>query len=199
MKSRLIAAWVLATAVAVTLAYQAVGLVQTQVTEQAPVLAAAEGTPTTISADDLPSVPSSVTVPEDVEDRIDAPPTSQTGDTADSTADNSASIPETTVPALSTPSTVPTSSPTTSTPSTTPGQPADFIILSDGGTVTVTCSGDLIGFQSALASPGFKTDIRSEGPQQVEVRFKDVNKDHTFEIKATCRDGEVRPQVHEDD
>lgn len=199
MKSRLIAAWVLATAVAVTLAYQAVGLVQTQVTEQAPVLAAVEETPSTIKAGDLPSVPPTVTVPEDVEDRIDAPPTSQSGDTVGETTGDSTSIPATTMPTPSTSSTVPAGSPTTSTPTTVPDQQADFIILSDGGTVTVTCSGDVIGFQSSLASPGFQTDIRSEGPQQVDVRFKDVDKDHSFEIKATCDDGEVRPEVHEDD
>ena len=46
VKSRLITAWILSTAVAVTLAYQAVGLVQTQVTEGAPVLAAFEAAST---------------------------------------------------------------------------------------------------------------------------------------------------------
>jgi hypothetical protein len=191
MKSRLIAAWVMATAVAVMLAYQAVGLVQTQVTESAPVLASVEATSTTISAEDLPPVPPTVTVPDAAEDRVDAPPVSQ----PDSQTDDSTEVPTTVPETTTTPST------TTSTSSTTtPPVPAtDFIIPSDGGTVLVACTGDTISFSSALASPGFETSVKSEGPTDVRVEFGDLNDDRTFEIKATCRDGQVESEVGEDD
>lgn len=195
MKSRLIAAWVLATAVSVALAYQAVGLVQNQVTEQAPALAAVEETSTTLTADDLPSVPSTVTVPNDAEDRVDAPPAGQSDDLVPG-----ASTSTTTVPPPTTSTTKPSTAPTTSTASTSSTAPAtDFIIPSDGGTVTVTCSHDSISLKSALANPGFQTDVRSDGPDEVQIKFKEIDDDLTFEVKATCRDGEVRATVHRDD
>jgi hypothetical protein len=172
MKSRLIAAWVTATAVAVMLAYQAVGLVQTQVTESAPVLAAVEATSTTISAD--------------------APPVSQPDDQTDTSTEAATTAPETTTPPATTPS---TTSPTT----TAPAGSLDFIIPSDGGTVLVACTDDTISFSSALANPGFETRIKSEGPKEVSVEFGDLNDDRTFEIKASCRNGGVESEVQEDD
>lgn len=192
MRSRLIAAWVMATAVAVMLAYQAVGLVQTQVTESAPVLAAVEATSTTISAEDLPSVPPTVTVPDDAEDRVDAPPVSQPDDQTDDSTEVATTVPETTIPQATTAS-------TTSSTTTTPASSVDFIIPSNGGTVLVACTGDTISFSSALANPGFETSVKSEGPKEVRVEFGDLNGDRTFEIKATCRNGGVESEVHEDD
>jgi hypothetical protein len=192
MKSRLIAAWVTATAVAVMLAYQAVGLVQTQVTESAPVLAAVEATSTTISAEDLPPVPPTVTIPGVAEDRVDAPPVSQPDDQTDTSTEAATTAPETTTPPATTPS---TTSPTT----TAPAGSLDFIIPSDGGTVLVACTDDTISFSSALANPGFETRIKSEGPKEVSVEFGDLNDDRTFEIKASCRNGGVESEVHEDD
>ena len=199
MTSRLIAAWLLSTVVAVTLAYQAVGLVQTQVTEGAPLLAAVEVTSTTISAEDLPPVPPTVTIPDDLEDRVDAPPASQPTDVVvDSTVPDSTPSTATTSPADTTSTTSPPDSTTTTTLDPT-ASPTVFIIPSDGGTVNVVCTGDSIGFRSALASPGFQTSIKSEGPQEVRVNFEDLNQDRTFEIRASCRDGDVNAEVGEDD
>ncbi len=200
MKSRLIAAWILSTVVAVTLAYQAVGLVGTQVTEGAPLLAAVEVTSTTISAEDLPPVPPTVTIPDDLEDRVDAPPVSQPTDAVvDSTAPGSTPSTATTSPADTTSTTSPPDGSTTTTAPDSTATPTIFIIPSDGGTVNIVCTGDSIGFRSALASPGFQTSVKSEGPQEVRVNFEDLSKDRTFEIKATCRDGEVDAEVGEDD
>jgi hypothetical protein len=200
MKSRLIAAWLLSTVVAVALAYQAVGLVQTQVTEGAPLLAAVEVTSTTISAEDLPPIPPTVTIPDDLEDRVDAPPVSQPTDVVvDSTVPDSTPSTATTSPADTTSTTSPPDGTTTTTTLDPTATPTVFIIPSDGGTVNVVCTGDSIGFRSALASPGFQTSIKSEGPQEVRVDFEDLNEDHTFEIKASCRDGEVKADVGEDD
>jgi hypothetical protein len=192
MKSRLIAAWVMATAVAVMLAYQAVGLVQTQVTESAPVLAAVEATSTTISAEDLPPVPPTVTVPDDAEDRVDAPPVSQPDNQTDDSSGISTTVPATTTPPATTAS-------TTSSTTTPPDSSRDYIIPSDGGAVLVACSGDTISFSSALANPGFETSVKLEGPKEVRVEFGDLNDDLSFEIKATCRNGEVESEIHEDD
>ena len=65
--------------------------------------------------------------------------------------------------------------------------------------MNIVCTGDSIGFRSALASPGFQQSVKSEGPQEVRVDFEDLNKDRTFEIRATCHDGEVDADVGEDD
>jgi len=196
MKSRLIAAWVMATAVAVMLAYQAVGLVQTQVTESAPVLAAVEATSTTISAEDLPPVPPTVTVPDDAEDRVDAPPVSQPDNQTDDSSGISTTVPATTTPPATPPA---TTASTTSSPTTPPDSSRDYIIPSDGGAVLVACSGDTISFSSALANPGFETSVKSEGPKEVRVEFGDLNDDRSFEIKAICRNGGVESEIHEDD
>ncbi|MDH5371629.1 MAG: hypothetical protein OEX97_01655 [Acidimicrobiia bacterium] len=191
MKSRLVVAWVLATAVAVLLAYQAVGLVQTQVTERGPVLAAVAPTTTTLTAEDLPDIPSTVTVPDAAEDRVDAPPGSIPAG------------PETTPPTEVTVVTTTTSTtapePAT-TPTTAPKPPVKtHSIPSEGGTVTVSCTGDTITFLTALANSGFQSEVKSEGPERVRVNFKDVDDDREFEIRATCHDGEVEYTVNEDD
>jgi hypothetical protein len=193
----------------VTLAYQAVGLVGTQVTEGAPLFAAVEVTSTTISAEDLPPVPPTVPIRDDLEDWVDAPPVSQPTDAVvDSTAPGSTPSTATTSPADTTSTTSPADTTSTTSPSdgstttTAPDStatPTIFIIPSDGGTVNIVCTGDSIGFRSALASPGFQTSVKSEGPEKVRVNFEDLNKDRTFEIKATCRDGVVDADVGEDD
>lgn len=194
MKSRLFTAWVLATAVAVTLAYQAVGLVQTQVTEQLPLLAAVAVTSTTIRVEDLPPVPPTVTVPGDLEDRVDAPPPSPSADSMPEDGTDDGTTTTTIVEAT----TVVTSAPSTSTSTTTTTIAAStYLISSGGGTVKVSCADDEVGFLAAYASSGFQQKVRSEGPQEVRVTFEDRD-DHKFEIKATCKDGDVHPTVNED-
>jgi hypothetical protein len=128
------------------------------------------------------------------------PPVSEPTDVVvDSTAPGSTPSTATTSPAVTTSTTSPPDSTTTTTTPDPTTTPTIFIIPSDGGTVNIVCTGDSIGFRSALANPGFQTSVKSEGPQQVRVNFEDLNKDRTFEIKATCRDGEVHADVGEDD
>ena len=116
VKFQLVAAWTLSTAVAVALAYQAVGLVQTQVTEGAPVLAAFEATSTTISTEDLPPVPPTTATDEIREDRADLPPVSEPEDTfADSTVPDSTPSTASTSPSVTTSTTSPPDSTTTTT------------------------------------------------------------------------------------
>ncbi len=196
MKSRLVAAWVLATVVAVILTYQAVGLVQTQVTERPPILAAVEERPsTTLGSDELPSIPSTVADSVDLEDRIDEPLESVPPTTDDSTPDDSGTT-TTTAPESTTSSSTP---PTTATTAPEPPSSSETI-ASDGGWVKVLCAGDEIRLSSFLANAGFKHDVRSDGPEEVRVDFEYLSDDdRSYEIRATCDDGIVDHYVGEDD
>ena len=198
MKSRLIAAWVTATAVAVVLAYQAVGLVQTQVTERPTVLAAATASSTTLTAADLPPIPPTVTVPDNAESRVDAPPAS-TGPEDGSTESTSTSTTSSTVPEV-TSSTSSTSSTSTPTTVTTPPSSVQYVIASGGGTVKVYCAGSNISFGTALQAPGYQYEIHSEGPDEVRVKFEELADDeHEFDVRARCEDGQVIPDIQEED
>jgi cytoskeletal protein RodZ len=196
----MIAGWVLATAVAVILTYQAVGLVQTQVTQRPPILAAVdEKSSSTLSPDDLPSIPSTVTIPDDLEGRVDAPPGSQPP--ADSAPDDSSTT--TTVPPDNTASTqldtTSSSSTSTTTPASTPASSSETI-ASEGGWVTVSCTGNDVRLSSSIPSAGFGQNVQSDGPEEVRVEFEHLSEDdRTYEIRATCDGGVIQHDVHEDD
>lgn len=192
MRSRLIAAWFVATAIAVALAYSAVGLVQDQVTERGVVLAVVDVSTTTTTATRQTPNPSNTTLPE--EDPTEALPAGPDIDT-DPVDDDSTS---TTTLSDSTTSTVPTtvasSTSTSSTTTSTPPETIEYSIPSDGGAVIVLCTGQIITFERAKPSSGFEVEVKSEGPDEVRVSFEDDD-DHEFEIRATCTDGAVDSRV----
>ena len=187
MNFRMLFAWLTATAVAVVLAYQAVGLVQTQVTDRPPVLAAAEVTTTTLGAEDLPPVRPTVTVPNEAEGRVDAPPGTVDTTPTDQTTQTSSPVTTVTTPSRPTTSTTPAS--------TTTNQ---FLVHSAGGTVKVFCTGDTVEFASAWAASGYEYEVRAEGPDEVRVKFESLDDDHEIDVRARCSAGEIVPQIVEE-
>ena len=59
-----------------------------------------------------------------------------------------------------------------------------------GGTVTFTCTGNVISLDSAVPAAGFSVETESEdGGQQIRVRFESDT--HRSEIQAGCSGGQV--------
>ncbi len=66
--------------------------------------------------------------------------------------------------------------------------------------MTVSCSGNEVRLSSYLAYAGFGQDVRSDGPEEVRVDFDHLSDDdRSYEIRATCDDGVITHDVHEDD
>ena len=60
-----------------------------------------------------------------------------------------------------------------------------------GGTVTFTCSGNVISLGSAVPNTGFSVETeREDGGQEIKVRFE--SNTHRSEIRATCVGGQVQ-------
>jgi len=94
----------------------------------------------------------------------------------------------TTTPAPTTASTraAPSPSPTTSPPTTAASVTEQTFVLT-GGSVRVRCTGAAAQRLSSNPASGYTMDIRSSGPQQVEVRFDGA--EHRSELKASCTGG----------
>jgi hypothetical protein len=73
----------------------------------------------------------------------------------------------------------PTSAPATST--------RTFSLI--GGTVVVTCTGNMISLDSASPNPGFTIDTEQNDGGQVEVRFRSDS--HESRLEVTCQNGSV--------
>lgn len=189
MNARMVFAWLTATAVAVVLAYQAVGLVQTQVTDRPPVLAAAELSTTTLGVEDLPPIQPTVTIPDEAEGRVDAPPATVGTQT---TASSVPATPTTSSSSSSTTTTLP--SPATSVPAIT----SQYLVQSAGGTVKVFCTGDVIEFGTAWAASGYEYEVRAEGPGEVRVVFEALEIEHEVDMRARCEAGDVVERITEE-
>ncbi len=62
-----------------------------------------------------------------------------------------------------------------------------------GGTVTFSCTGDVISLVSATPNSGFNVETKTEaehGVQQIKVEFESAT--HESEIKAACAGGQVQ-------
>lgn len=88
-------------------------------------------------------------------------------------------------PPTSAPRPDPTTSPTTAPVTTVPVSEQTFVLT--GGSVRVRCTGTTAQRLSSSPAPGYAMDIRSSGPQLVEVRFDAAS--HRSELKATCSAG----------
>jgi serine/threonine-protein kinase len=84
------------------------------------------------------------------------------------------------------PSTAPSSTP----PSTTPSSPAPRGLATTGGSLVVTCEGDVVTLKSWSPSPGFRADDDTErGPgPSASLKFKRGHEE--YEITVTCQAGE---------
>jgi len=57
-----------------------------------------------------------------------------------------------------------------------------------GGTLVVTCSGEVVSLDSAQPDPGFAVEIGDRGPEHVEVTFegREDESENETQVRATC-------------
>lgn len=174
----LVAAWLVATLLAVVLASQAVGLVRDQVTDRpsrtVSTILASAATPSTIP---LVSTPENVDPQAPERTSTEPPSTTQPPTTTQPGTTTSTS---TTVPA----------STTTTTQTETEER---FTMI--GGWVTVGCSANQITFKSAAPAPGFTVERTAVEDNKVDVKFE--SSDHTSKFRAECHDGAIAESIEE--
>lgn len=196
--TRFLIGWLLAAAIAVGFSLGAIAQVRNRVippsvviptTELTEALAAAEPTASTAT-----SAPRVVRVePEALDGAI---PTSEVP-TATSTS-SPQPPPQITSPATTEPppptTTAPPGTTTTSvapvtTTTTLPPITETSSYSLVGGVVTISHSPGIVNFVSAIPQPGYSTDRRETGPDEVRIRFE--GDDHTSEFRARWQGGEL--------
>jgi hypothetical protein len=166
----LVGGWLLATAIAVGVASQAVGLVADRAVDRAvqvPIAVAGQSSFGPITAPPA-----------------DPPPT-----TVAATTTTSARTTATT--STSTPATRTTTSTTIAAPIETIPTPLDSgSFVTTGGQVTAACTGpDTITLLGAVPVAGWSLDVESSGPARVRVDFE--SGEHEAEIEVVCRNGQL--------
>jgi hypothetical protein len=207
--TKLAIGWVVAAALAVTLSWTAVAQVRDRVirpsiaipaTTLATQAAAGTATSTVIRLDpeSTTSSPRNATTTSTLAPATTVPSTTPPSHSTTSTsAAGSESQPTTTAapPATTTTTTTPTTTtPTTTTATTTTAttttatsQTTSYEL--SGGVVTISYSPGVVEFVSAIPQPGFSTDIRNSGPEEVRVRFESPT--HTSEFRARWNGGQL--------
>lgn len=185
MKKRrigLLAAWVAATAMATILASQAVALVRDQVTDRPSRVATTLALETT----------SSTAVPPTTADGFALPSTTTTRVGTTSTAASATT--SSTQPAVATTTTPPTTS-------TTTGANQEETFYLTGGWATTRCAGNDVALTTYAPNPGYKVEIKSTGPERVEITFEASGDDHESQLEVRCQSGVLKPKIdeHEDD
>lgn len=143
----------------------------------------------------------SVEIPTAAASASNAAPTSQTSTSAPSVIglepeviDSSTST--TGVTTGTTQTTASQSSPSTTTPTTTsstataPAPPKTSSYTLVGGVVTISYSPGVVTFVSAIPQPGYSTDRKVTGPDEVRIRFD--SEAHTSDFRADWEGGELR-------
>jgi hypothetical protein len=179
----LLAAWLLATALAVGVASQAVGLVADRavgIPVQVPV--AVDREPSLGPADTTPADPATPTTIAPAPGTTTVPATHAT---------------TTTPPGGSTPTTVAATTTTVSAApiTTTTSPPLDSrTFFLPGGQVSVACTGpNAVALLSAVPVSGWNLDVESKGPSQVRVDFDSEGEES--EIEVVCQDGRLREDI----
>ena len=206
--TKLAIGWVVAAALAVTLSWTAVAQVRDRVirpsiaipaTTLATQAAAGTATSTVIRLDpeSTTSSPRNATTTSTPASATTVPSTTPPPHSTTSTsAAGSESQPTTTAapPATTTTTTTPTTTTATTTTATTTtattaatSQTTSYQL--GGGVVTVSYSPGVVEFVSAIPQPGFSTDIRNSGPEEVRVRFESPT--HTSEFRARWNGGQL--------
>ena len=172
----LITAWLLATAVAVGVASQAVGLVADRAVDlpvQVPIAVAGQssfGPITAPPADPTPTTTAAATT------------TTLARATATSTSTS------TTAPAPAAPTATSTTITAPIETTTTPLDSGSFVTT--GGQVTAACTGpDTITLLGAVPVAGWSLDVESSGPAKVRVDFESGERE--AEIEVVCRTGQL--------
>lgn len=181
----LLSAWVLATAVAVGVASQAVGLVADRAVEvpvQVPVAVTAASSFSTTST--LPAG----TVATD-------PPPTTTGASATTSPPSTGSTPTTSASATTTTSALTQTSTTVQTTTTTSPVPLDSgTVVATGGQVTAACtSATTITLLGAVPVTGWNLEVESSGPEKVRVDFELGEQES--EIEIVCVNGRLQADI----
>jgi hypothetical protein len=188
MKKRfgLPAAWLLATALAVGVASQAVGLVAERTIEVPIQVPVAIGGQSSIGPITVP--PSEPTTPTTI--AVTPSTTSTTAPATTASTSPGGTTSTTVVPPSTTTTTVPPATTTTTGP---PSLDSRTFFL-PGGQVSVACTGlDTITYLSAVPAPGWSLDPESTGPEKVEVEFS--SGDEESEIEIVCRNGRLDEDI----
>ena len=64
-----------------------------------------------------------------------------------------------------------------------------------GGVVTISHSPGVVNFVSAIPQPGFSTETRETGPEEVRIRF--AGDSHTSDFRAEWKSGELEISIDE--
>lgn len=185
MKNRfgLVAAWFLATALAVGVASQAVGLVADRavgIPVQVPVAVGGQSAigPLTSTPTDPPPPTTTTTTP---------PPTS-----SPTTLPATGATTTTVATATTTTTTIP---PTTTTTTTTSLPPLDSrTFFPPGGQVSVACTGpETIKYLGAVPQSGWTVELESSGPEKVKVEFH--SDENESEIEIRCHQGQLEEEI----
>lgn len=190
MKNRfgLLAAWLLATAVAVGVASQAVGLVANRAIKlpaQIPIALDGQSSfgPITLPPAD-PSTPTTVGT---------ATSTTATGVPASTSSTTTVSAPTSSTVVTATTTTTSVAPATTTT--TTPPPPLDsgtFFVT--GGQVSAACTGpDTIQLLGTVPASGWSLEVESSGPAQVRVDFESGEQES--EVEVVCRNGQLLEDI----
>ena len=175
----LIAGWTLVLVLTTVVTWQIVDAAEAHVNQR-------PASPLNVSAPEFNSTSTSVQSPTTTSER-------QSTGTSTTTPPNSTN--EGTTPATTT-TTSPASSTSTTAPETTTTTSASWALTTKntvGGTVVVAHRPGEVILQAATPAPGFQTEIKKGGPDQVEVEFEsDTVK---VEIKAEWEHGELEIEV----
>jgi len=192
----IVAAWIVATVVAIAIAATAVAGVRSEVTD----------TPTALGT---PEIGVDVVALESAEDSstTSVMPTVPATTTTMLPPDDVAVVTTTVVPVES-PTTTIAASTVTPEPSTTTtvGTTSTTVDGStktydtEGGSVRIVVSGDAVTFAGATPLPGWKVELENSGPEEVNVHFeRNEDEEEEIEFKAKVEDGELKVSISEDD
>lgn len=189
----LVAAWVLATALAMAIASQAVALVADRAVElrvDIPILdQSVLESPTTAD----PNPPTSVNPPATATTLSTAAPspvtTTQTTTASGTSTTSSGQTTTTTAPISTTTTTLAVGTVTTTTTTLASGS---FAVT--GGHVTAICTGQTtIQLLGAVPLGGWSLDVESAGPDKVRVDFESGEQES--EIEIVCRNGQLQAEI----
>lgn len=181
MKKRfgLLAAWLLATTLAVGVASQAVGLVADRAVEIPAQVPVALGDQSSIGPITAPPgrPPTSIATTTTTSTIAGAP--------TDSTAPGATS---------STTSSTITAAPSTTTTSPPPLDSRTYYL--PGGQVSVACTGsETIKLLSTSPAPGWRLELESSGPEKVRVDFESGEEEAESEIEIVCQNGRLNEDI----
>ena len=197
-------AWVVATFATGLLAWSAVHLAGSQVSEDAirPLTAAqVEALPGPVVPSTLPN-PAGSPNPSAVPTTT-VPPVRATTATAIETPATAA--PPSTLPPATTPPPATTLPPVTTLPPATrvttaaPAASEVRTYHTGGGSVTIIVSPGVVTWSSATPASGYTVEVENRGPEEVKVKFEAAHEGEDYEFRARWRDGRLVVETGSDD